>query len=72
MAKISVRGVGVTFPTRSDGNFTALDDVTFDVAAGEFLVVVGPSPTAPAGCAVPGGAGTVPVFTEAFSAGGVS
>ncbi|MFV2174940.1 ABC transporter ATP-binding protein [Actinomadura sp. LOL_016] len=42
-AKISVRGVGKTFPVRGGGAFTALRDASLDVAAGEFLAVVGPS-----------------------------
>ncbi|WP_433467470.1 ABC transporter ATP-binding protein [Spirillospora sp. CA-128828] len=42
-AKISVTGVGKTFPVRGGGEFTALQDVGLDVAEGEFLVVVGPS-----------------------------
>ncbi|HEY8482575.1 MAG TPA: ABC transporter ATP-binding protein [Spirillospora sp.] len=41
--KISVSGVGKTFPARGGGVFTALHDVNLDVAEGEFLVVVGPS-----------------------------
>ncbi|MFI0357815.1 ABC transporter ATP-binding protein [Actinomadura sp. 9N407] len=42
-AKISVSGVGKTFPIRGGGEFTALRDTTLDIAAGEFLVVAGPS-----------------------------
>ena len=41
-AKISLRGVGKTFSSRGR-QVTALDDITFDVHGGEFLVVVGPS-----------------------------
>ncbi|ALL79438.1 ABC transporter ATP-binding protein (plasmid) [Pseudonocardia sp. EC080610-09] len=41
---ISLRGVGHTFPARDGGRpFTALADVSLDVAAGEFVVLVGPS-----------------------------
>ncbi|OLT32026.1 ABC transporter ATP-binding protein [Actinomadura sp. CNU-125] len=42
-AKISVSGVGKTFPVRGGGEFTALHDTSLDVAEGEFLAVVGPS-----------------------------
>ncbi|TYK49187.1 ABC transporter ATP-binding protein [Actinomadura decatromicini] len=42
-AKISVSGLGKTFPVRGGGEVTALHDVSLDVAEGEFLVVVGPS-----------------------------
>jgi NitT/TauT family transport system ATP-binding protein len=42
--KITLRGVGKTFTARgADGPFAALDDVSIDVAAGEFLTLVGPS-----------------------------
>ncbi|MGW5415253.1 ABC transporter ATP-binding protein [Actinomadura geliboluensis] len=41
--KISLSGVGKTFPVRGGGAFTALDGLDLDVAEGEFLVVVGPS-----------------------------
>src|SRR5205085_9332646 len=41
-AKISLRAVGKTFSSRGR-RVTALDDITFDVHGGEFLVVVGPS-----------------------------
>ncbi|QKW34274.1 ABC transporter ATP-binding protein [Actinomadura sp. NAK00032] len=41
--KISLSGVGKTFPVRGGGAFTALGGVDLDVAEGEFLVVVGPS-----------------------------
>jgi NitT/TauT family transport system ATP-binding protein len=42
-AKIRIEAVSKTFAVRDGGTFTALDDVTLDVAPGEFLVVVGPS-----------------------------
>ncbi|TYB46649.1 ABC transporter ATP-binding protein [Actinomadura chibensis] len=42
-AKISVSGLGKTFPVRGGEEVTALHDVSLDVAEGEFLVVVGPS-----------------------------
>jgi NitT/TauT family transport system ATP-binding protein len=41
-AKIEFRGVGKVFQARGT-SVTALDDVTFDVHSGEFLVLVGPS-----------------------------
>ena len=42
--EISLRNVTKTFPDRNTGgDFTALDDVSLDLAAGEFLVLVGPS-----------------------------
>jgi NitT/TauT family transport system ATP-binding protein len=42
--EISLQNVTKTFPDRSTGgSFTALDDVSLDIAAGEFLVLVGPS-----------------------------
>jgi len=41
--KIRIEAVSKTFDVRGGGTFTALDDVTLDVAPGEFLVVVGPS-----------------------------
>jgi NitT/TauT family transport system ATP-binding protein len=41
--KIRIEAVSKTFEVRGGGTFTALDDVTLDVAPGEFLVVVGPS-----------------------------
>ncbi|OLE20507.1 MAG: ABC transporter ATP-binding protein [Catenulispora sp. 13_1_20CM_3_70_7] len=41
--KIRVEGLGKTFQVRDGEGFTALDDISIDVAAGEFLVVVGPS-----------------------------
>ncbi len=43
-AKISVQNVGKTFPVRGRRQpVTALDGIDFDVAPGEFLVVVGPN-----------------------------
>jgi NitT/TauT family transport system ATP-binding protein len=42
-AKISVSGLGKTFPVRGGDEVTALREVSLDVAEGEFLVVVGPS-----------------------------
>ncbi|MDQ1731376.1 MAG: NitT/TauT family transport system ATP-binding protein, partial [Pseudonocardiales bacterium] len=48
-AKISVRSLTKQFavrPTGLDpvgGNLTALDDVSIDIATGEFLTLVGPS-----------------------------
>ena len=41
--KIRIEAVTKTFEVRGGGTFTALEDVTLDVAPGEFLVVVGPS-----------------------------
>jgi NitT/TauT family transport system ATP-binding protein len=42
--EISLRNVTKTFPDRnSGGSFTALDDISLELAAGEFLVLVGPS-----------------------------
>jgi len=45
VAKISLQRVGKTFPARSPGNVAraALDEVTLEVAAGEFMTLVGPS-----------------------------
>ena len=40
---ISLRSATKTFATRDGQPFTALTDVTFDVAAGEFVTVVGPT-----------------------------
>jgi NitT/TauT family transport system ATP-binding protein len=40
--KICFAGVGKTFDTRH-GPFTAVDDLTLDIAAGTFFVIVGPS-----------------------------
>jgi NitT/TauT family transport system ATP-binding protein len=42
-AKIRIEHLGKTFAIRGGSTFTALDDITLDVAPGEFLVVVGPS-----------------------------
>ena len=42
-AKISVRDVSKGFHLNRRGHFLVLGDVSFDVRAGEFLVVVGPS-----------------------------
>ena len=42
-AKIRIEAVSKTFQVRGGGTFTALDEVSLDVAPGEFLVVVGPS-----------------------------
>jgi NitT/TauT family transport system ATP-binding protein len=41
-AKIRFAGIGKTFDTRS-GLFTAVEDVTLDIAPGTFFVIVGPS-----------------------------
>jgi len=41
-AKLAIRDLGKRFPTRH-GEFTALADVCFDVAAGEFVALVGAS-----------------------------
>ena len=40
---IALRGATKRFPTKDGGAFTALRDVTLDVAAGEFVAVVGPT-----------------------------
>ena len=40
--KLSFRAVGRTYPV-GDGEFTALDTVSLDIADGEFVTVVGPS-----------------------------
>ncbi|GAA2579007.1 ABC transporter ATP-binding protein [Actinomadura fulvescens] len=40
---MTIDRVRKTFPARGGGEFTALDETTFDIAAGEFVVVVGPS-----------------------------
>lgn len=40
--KISLRGVSKSFATR-DGPFIAVDDLTLDIPAGSFFVIVGPS-----------------------------
>ncbi|SIR64592.1 ABC transporter ATP-binding protein [Williamsia sterculiae] len=43
-AKISLRNVTKSFPDRARGtSLTALDDISIDVAAGEFVTLVGPS-----------------------------
>ncbi|KAF0844814.1 ABC transporter ATP-binding protein [Nocardia caishijiensis] len=43
-AKLTLRGVGKQFAVRgTTEKFTAVDDITIDVGAGEFLVLVGPS-----------------------------
>ncbi|MFD9129548.1 ABC transporter ATP-binding protein [Kitasatospora sp. NPDC059571] len=42
-ADISFRAVSKTFAVRGDAEFTALDRVELDIAAGEFAVIVGPS-----------------------------
>ncbi|WP_433604481.1 ABC transporter ATP-binding protein [Dactylosporangium sp. CA-139114] len=39
---IAIRGVAKTFPHK-DGRFTALDDVSLDIGASEFVAIVGPS-----------------------------
>lgn len=41
--KLRIANVGKTFRLRKGGTFTALSDITFDVARGEFVSVVGPS-----------------------------
>ena len=41
--KISVRGVRKSFPTQRGGRVAALEDITFDVAPGEFVCLLGPS-----------------------------
>lgn len=41
--KIAFQGVHKTFSTRSQGQFTAIEDITLDVKEGEFMVIVGPS-----------------------------
>ncbi len=42
-SKLSVRGVAKSFPTARGGRIQALDDITFDVAPGEFVCLLGPS-----------------------------
>ncbi|MFG1478773.1 ABC transporter ATP-binding protein [Xanthobacter sp. V4C-4] len=42
-AAISVRNVSKSFSLNRRGSFVALQDISFEVAAGEFLVLVGPS-----------------------------
>ncbi|MER7280062.1 ABC transporter ATP-binding protein [Dactylosporangium sp. NPDC000244] len=39
---IAIRGVAKIFPLK-DGRFTALDDVSLDISASEFVAIVGPS-----------------------------
>jgi NitT/TauT family transport system ATP-binding protein len=41
--KLSVLGVGKSFPTTRGGRVVALEDITFDVAPGEFVCLLGPS-----------------------------
>jgi NitT/TauT family transport system ATP-binding protein len=41
--KLSLRGVGKTYTTASRGRVAALEDVSFDVHAGEFVCLIGPS-----------------------------
>jgi NitT/TauT family transport system ATP-binding protein len=41
-AKLRFDRIGKTFPTRT-GTFTAVDEVTLDIAPGTFFVIVGPS-----------------------------
>ena len=41
--KIAIERVGKTFPVRGGGEVAALRDMAFDVAEGQFLVLVGPS-----------------------------
>ena len=42
--EISIRNVTQTFPDRATGgDFVALDDISLDVPAGQFLTIVGPS-----------------------------
>ncbi|MBF6241020.1 ABC transporter ATP-binding protein [Nocardia otitidiscaviarum] len=42
--KLALRGVGKQFPGREPGEpFTAVENISLDVRAGEFLVLVGPS-----------------------------
>jgi ABC-type nitrate/sulfonate/bicarbonate transport system ATPase subunit len=41
-AKIEVRGISKTFPTRR-GPLAVLDDISFSVGEGEFVAVIGPS-----------------------------
>ncbi len=42
-AKLSVRGVTKSFPNVRGGSRLALEDVSFDVAPGEFVCLIGPS-----------------------------
>jgi ABC-type sugar transport system ATPase subunit len=39
--KMEIKGVSKTFYNKKD-YFTAIDDITFDVNEGEFLVILGP------------------------------
>jgi NitT/TauT family transport system ATP-binding protein len=41
--KLSLRGVRKSFPTQRGGRVVALEDITFDVAPGEFVCLLGPS-----------------------------
>jgi NitT/TauT family transport system ATP-binding protein len=41
--KIELRDVVKTYPTSSGGRVTALEDVSFEVRAGEFVCLIGPS-----------------------------
>jgi NitT/TauT family transport system ATP-binding protein len=41
--KLSVRAVRKSFPTARGGRILALEDISFDVAPGEFLCLLGPS-----------------------------
>ena len=41
--KLSFRGVGKSFTTGTGTEVAVLDDVTFDVRAGEFVCLIGPS-----------------------------
>ena len=41
-AKIEVRGISKTFPTRR-GPLAVLDDISFSVGEGEFVAIIGPS-----------------------------
>jgi ABC-type nitrate/sulfonate/bicarbonate transport system ATPase subunit len=45
--KLSVRGARKSFTTGSGTRIAALEDVSFDVATGEFVCLIGPS-----GCGV--------------------
>jgi spermidine/putrescine transport system ATP-binding protein len=42
-AALEVRGVSKIFPTPEGGEVRALDDVSLDIAAGEFFILLGPS-----------------------------
>jgi NitT/TauT family transport system ATP-binding protein len=41
--KVELRGVARSYPTASGGRVAALDDVSFEVRAGEFVCLIGPS-----------------------------